>query len=109
MDTVRVHDLKIEVPVEEELLAAVECALVWFEDRARHQDPDHAFGGEGPVEQKLRRAIAAESVDQGRAVSFGWLALATAVAFAVAALVVALVWYALIKLVETIERWRRRR
>ena len=53
-----VPDLRIEVPVEEELLAAVECALAWFEDRARHQDPDHAFGGEGRVEQKLRRAIA---------------------------------------------------
>ena len=51
-------DLKIEVPVEEELLAACEAALQWFEDRARHQDPDHAFGGEGRVEQKLRRAIA---------------------------------------------------
>ena len=51
-------DLRIEVPVEEELLAAVECALEWFEDRARHQDPDHAFGGEGRVEQKLRRALA---------------------------------------------------
>src|SRR5829696_2391445 len=59
MDTARIHeDLRIEVPIEEELLAAVECALVWFEDRARHQDPDHAFGGEGRVEQKLRRAIA---------------------------------------------------
>jgi hypothetical protein len=32
--------------------------LGWFEDRARHQDPDHAFGGEGRVEQKLRRALA---------------------------------------------------
>ena len=50
-------DLRIEVPVEEELLAACEAALVWFEDRARHQDPDHAFGGEGRVEQKLRRAL----------------------------------------------------
>ena len=52
------RDLKIEVPVEEELLAACEAALEWFEDRARHQDPDHAFGGEGRVEQKLRRALA---------------------------------------------------
>jgi hypothetical protein len=51
-------DLKIEVPVEEELLAACEAALEWFEDRARHQDPEHAFGGEGRVEQKLRRALA---------------------------------------------------
>ncbi len=54
----RVPDLRIEVPVEEELLAALECALAWFEDRARHQDPEQAFGGEGRVEQKLRRAIA---------------------------------------------------
>jgi hypothetical protein len=51
-------DLKIEVPVEEELLAACEAALEWFEDRARNQDPDHAFGGEGRAEQKLRRALA---------------------------------------------------
>ncbi len=50
--------LKIEVPVEEELLAACEAALEWFEARARHQDPEHSFGGEGRVEQKLRRAIA---------------------------------------------------
>jgi hypothetical protein len=50
-------DLRIEVPVEEELLAACEAALQWFEDRARHQDPDHAFGGEDRVEQKLRRAL----------------------------------------------------
>ncbi len=58
MDEAMVTDLKIEVPVEEELLAACEAALVWFEDRARHQDPEHAFGGEGRVEHKLRRAIA---------------------------------------------------
>ena len=54
------QDLRIDYPelVEEELLAACEAALEWFEDRARHQDPEHAFGGEGRVEQKLRRAIA---------------------------------------------------
>ena len=54
------QDLRIDYPelVEEELLAACEAALAWFEDRARHQDPDHAFGGEGRVEQKLRRALA---------------------------------------------------
>jgi hypothetical protein len=42
-------------------------------------------------------------------VSAGWLALATAVAFALAALVVALAVYAFIKLIEIIERWRGRR
>ena len=54
------QDVRTDYPelVEEELLAACEAALQWFEDRARHQDPDHAFGGEGRVEQKLRRAIA---------------------------------------------------
>jgi hypothetical protein len=54
------QDLRIDYPelVEEALLAACEAALEWFEDRARHQDPEHAFGGEGRVEQKLRRAIA---------------------------------------------------
>ncbi len=41
--------------------------------------------------------------------SFGWLALATAVAFAVAALVVAMIASAIIKLIEIIERWRNRR
>ena len=52
------HPARPSPPVEEELRAACEAALEWFEDRARHQDPEHAFGGEGRVEQKLRRAIA---------------------------------------------------
>ncbi len=51
-------DLKIEVPVEEELLAACECALTWFEDWSRHADHSSDFGGEHRVMQKLRRAIA---------------------------------------------------
>ena len=51
-------DLKIEVPVEEELLAACEAALEWFEDRERHAPEDHRFGGEHRVRHKLRRAIA---------------------------------------------------
>ena len=51
-------DLRIEVPVEEELLAAVECALEWFEDRERHAPEDHRFGGEHRVMHKLRTAIA---------------------------------------------------
>jgi len=52
------HDLKIEVPLEEELLAACECALEWFEQWDRHADHEHDFGGEYAVMQKLRRAIA---------------------------------------------------
>ncbi len=50
--------LKIEVPIEEELLAACEVALEWFEAWDRHADHEHDFGGEYPVMQKLRRAIA---------------------------------------------------
>ena len=53
-----VPDLKIEVPVEEELLAACEFALEWFEDWSKHADHDHDFGGEYVVMQRLRRAIA---------------------------------------------------
>ncbi len=52
------HDLKIEVPVEEELLAACEYALEWFEDWSEHADHEHDFGGEHRVMQKLRRAVA---------------------------------------------------
>ncbi len=60
MDKVSVHvpDLKIEVPVEEELLAACEAALLWFERYERHAPDEHRFGGEYVVEKKLRRAIA---------------------------------------------------
>ena len=59
MDDTRVaQDLRIDYPVEEELLAACECALQWFEDWDRHADHEHDFGGEYRVMQKLRRAIA---------------------------------------------------
>ncbi len=58
MDEVRIHDLKIEVPVEEELLAAVEYALEWFEQWERHANHENDFGGEHAVMHKLRRAIA---------------------------------------------------
>ena len=53
-----VPDLKIEVPVEEELLAACEFALEWFEEWSKHADHSNDFGGEHRVMQKLRRAIA---------------------------------------------------
>jgi len=58
MDTKRIPDLKIEVPSEEELLAACECALLWFEDWAKHADHEHDFGVEPAVMQKLRGALA---------------------------------------------------
>jgi hypothetical protein len=47
-----------DYPVEEELLAACEYALEWFEDWSRHADHDYDFGGEYVVMQRLRRAIA---------------------------------------------------
>ena len=58
MDKGSVPDLSMEVPVEEELLAACETALEWFEERAKHAPAECAFGGEYRVIQKLRRAIA---------------------------------------------------
>ncbi len=56
--TIAQDDLRIDYPVEEELLAACECALEWFEDWHKHADHEHDFGGEARVMQKLRRAIA---------------------------------------------------
>jgi hypothetical protein len=52
------QDLKIEVSGEEELLAACEFALEWFEDWNKRADHEHDFGGQHRVMQKLRRAIA---------------------------------------------------
>jgi hypothetical protein len=51
------EDLRIEYPLAEELLAACEYALAWFETWERHADHEHAFGGERAVIKKLRRAI----------------------------------------------------
>ncbi len=51
------HDLRIDYPAEEELLAACECALEWFEKWDKHADHEHDFGGEYRVMQRLRRAI----------------------------------------------------
>jgi hypothetical protein len=51
------HDLKIEGSLEEELLAACEFALTWFEDWAKHADHEHDFGGEHRVMQRLRLAL----------------------------------------------------
>jgi hypothetical protein len=51
------HGLYIDYPVEEELLAAVEYTLSWFEAWEEHACHDHDFGGEHAVMKKLRRAI----------------------------------------------------
>ncbi len=51
-------DPRIEAPAEEELLAACEHALEWFEQWERHADHANDFGGEHRVMQKLRRALA---------------------------------------------------
>jgi hypothetical protein len=51
------QDLRIDYPLEEELVGACEFALEWFEDWAKHADDDHDFGGEYRVMQRLRLAI----------------------------------------------------
>jgi hypothetical protein len=49
--------LRIDFPLEEELLAACEYALRWFEQWEEHADHEHDFGGEHSVMKHLRRAI----------------------------------------------------
>jgi hypothetical protein len=52
------HDtLRIDYPVKEELLAACEYALEWFEAWDQHAPDEYAFGGEYAVMKKLRRAV----------------------------------------------------
>ena len=48
---------QLEIPIEEELLAACEYALEWFEDWSRHVPDECVFGGEAAVMKRLRRAI----------------------------------------------------
>ena len=58
MDNTRVaHELRIDYPPEEELLAACEFALRWFEAWEEHAPQECAFGGEHAVMKKLRRAV----------------------------------------------------
>ena len=47
----------IDYPLEEELLAAVEYALEWFEAWQEHAPEDCEFGGEYQVMKRLRRAV----------------------------------------------------
>jgi len=49
--------LRISWPVEEELLAACEYSLEWFEAWERHAPDGCVFGGEHAVMKKLKRAI----------------------------------------------------
>jgi hypothetical protein len=54
----RTHaDLRIDFPIEEELLAACEYALTWFEAWDIHAPHEAVFGGEQAVMKKLRRAV----------------------------------------------------
>jgi hypothetical protein len=48
-----------EATVEEELLAAVEASLRWFERYERHSPSEATFGGEAKVVQQLRRSLLA--------------------------------------------------
>jgi hypothetical protein len=50
-------DLRIHYPVEEELLAAVEHVLEWFEQWDRHADHSNDFGGEQDCIRRLRFAL----------------------------------------------------
>ena len=54
----RTHaNLRIDFPIEEELLAACEYALEWFEAWAVHANHENDFGGEHAVMKRLRRPI----------------------------------------------------
>lgn len=57
-EAVRIHaDLRIDFPIEEEMLAACEYALDWFERWEEHANHENDFGGEYAVMKKLRRSI----------------------------------------------------
>jgi hypothetical protein len=51
-------DLNLEVPLEEELLAACEYALRWFQAWEEHAPDECVFGGEHAVMKRLRHTIA---------------------------------------------------
>jgi hypothetical protein len=52
------HDaLRIDYPVKEELLAAAEYALEWFEEWDEHAPDECVFGGEYKVMKRLRQAV----------------------------------------------------
>ncbi len=57
-EATRTHaDLRIDFPIEEELLAACEYALEWFEAWEEHANHENDFGGEHAVMKRLRRSI----------------------------------------------------
>ncbi len=49
--------MRIEYPTEEEVLAAAEFALEWFERWEEHAPQECAFGGEYEVMKRLKRAV----------------------------------------------------
>ena len=49
--------LHIDYPVEEELLAACEYVLDWFEQWEEHAEHENDFGGEHACMLRLRRAV----------------------------------------------------
>jgi hypothetical protein len=51
------EDLRINYPLEEELLAACEFALRWFEVWEIHAPEECSFGGEYAAMKRLRRAV----------------------------------------------------
>jgi SWIM zinc finger len=54
----RTHaDLRIDFPIEEELLAACEYTLNWFKKWEEHANHGNDFGGEYAVMKRLRRSI----------------------------------------------------
>jgi len=50
-------DLRIDFPIEEELLATCEYALEWFEAWEEHANHENDFGGEHMVMKRLRHSI----------------------------------------------------
>ncbi len=57
IDETVAHSPRIDYPVEEEILAATEFALEWFEAWQEHAPKECEFGGEYQVMKRLRRAV----------------------------------------------------
>jgi hypothetical protein len=81
--------IEITIPIEEELLAACEFALEWFEDWSKHADHEHDFGGEGGRSDEEAQEGDRRGVDQGRVVI---RAIAAGVAFVAPAVILLHVW-----------------
>lgn len=51
------EDLRVDFPIEEELLAACEYALEWFEAWDKHAPEECVFGRESAVMKRLKHAV----------------------------------------------------